>query len=463
MVTDKVLVVDDESKFHGLLSEALTPWGFDVVTTHDGSAALEMAKRNNYSVAIVDLNMPGLPGMETVQRLKEVDPRIEVIILTGYPSLESSLDAIQKQVFDYICKPAEIKVMRRAVQRAVERRQLIIANEELIRQLEIERNGLKEEVAAAKRVIERRIEESRMLVGESQSIKQVRHFVAQVAPSDMTVLILGESGTGKDVVARLIHELSGRDPNVFVKINCPAIPEALLESELFGHESGAFTGAAKRKPGRFELAAGGTIFLDEIGDLPLRLQGKLLQVIEQRMFTRLGGRETIEIDVRIVAATNAPIGKMVAEGRFRADIFYRLNEYTIEMPVLHQRREDIPLLVEHFCNLYGSKYGCPDLRISAEMMSLFVQHQWPGNVRELESAIRRIALDSREDSVMKSLKATEAKITSCVVTDAVCAAEIRAIRHALSQTKWNQRRAAQVLGMSYSSLRRRIAKYRLEP
>ncbi|HIJ57199.1 MAG TPA: sigma-54 factor interaction domain-containing protein, partial [Deltaproteobacteria bacterium] len=216
-----------------------------------------------------------------------------------------------------------------------------------MQELEIERNSLKKEVSAARRVIEQRLEDSNLLVGKSSAIKQIRHLVAQVAPSDMTVFIRGESGTGKDVVARLIHETSGRDPNAFVKINCPAIPETLLESELFGHEPGAFTGAERRKPGRFELASGGTIFLDEIGDLPLNLQSKLLQVIEHRRFTRIGGTETVEVDVRIIAATNSPIEKMVAEGSFRADVFYRLNEYAIEMPPLRHRKEDIPFLVQH--------------------------------------------------------------------------------------------------------------------
>jgi DNA-binding NtrC family response regulator len=462
MARDRVLVVDDETDVCELLSEILTRVGFQVLTASDGSTALEMAKNDGCSVAIVDLSLPDLPGMKTIQHLKEIDSAIEVIVYTGYPSLESSLDAIQKQVFDYICKPSDIRTLQRAVQRAAERRQLVNANQELMRQLETERNRLKQEVTAAKRVIERRLEDSRLLVGKTEEIKQIRHFVAQVAPSDITVLILGESGTGKEVVARLIPESSGRDPNAFVKINCPAIPETLLESELFGHESGAFTGAERRKPGRFELASGGTILLDEIGDLPLTLQGKLLQAIEQRHFTRLGGNKTIEVDVRIIAATNAPIEKMVAEGRFRADVFYRLNEYSIEMPPLRRRREDIPLLAQHFLKLYGRKYGNDDLKISPGTMKFITQHQWPGNVRELESAIRRIALEGHENSVLESLNASEARTAPSAVADVVRDTEIQTILDALSQTRWNRRKAAQLLGMSYSSLRRRIDKYGLK-
>ncbi|MBC2695508.1 MAG: sigma-54-dependent Fis family transcriptional regulator [Desulfobacteraceae bacterium] len=461
MAMDKVLVVDDEPEIREFISKILSCDGFDVVTASDGLACLEMAKKEDFSVVIVDLKMPGLPGLETIQYLKEIHPDTELIVFTGYPSLESCVETVHKQIFDYICKP-DMAALQRAVQHAAERRRLIIANRELMRKLEIEHNRLRQEVTAAKRVIERRLNESRVLVGKTEQIKQIRHFVAQVAPSDMTVLILGESGTGKDVVAKLIHESSGRDLKAWVKINCPAIPGTLLESELFGYESGAFTGAQGQKLGLFELASGGTVFLDEIGDIPLALQGKLLQVIEQKSFTRVGGSKTIEVDVRIIAATNAPIEKMVAEGRFRPDIFYRIKEYLIEMPPLRRRSEDIPLLVQHFLDLYGDKYDHPDLKISREALSVFVQYQWPGNVRELESAIRRIALDTNEKSVIKALKAPgNVKNTSHPVAEAVRATEVQAILGALSDAGWNRRKAAQTLGISYSSLRRRIGKYHL--
>ena len=462
MPRDTLLLVDDDKDVLQALSDSLSHSGFAVRIASNGTAALEIVKKDNCSVAIVDLNMPGMSGMETINRLKEVDPDMEVIIFTGNPSLESSLDAIHKQVFDYICKPADIGTLKRTVERAAERRRLILTNGELMRELEEERNRLKKEVIAAKRVIERRLEDSSLFVGRTAAIKQIRHFVAQVAPSDMTVLLLGESGTGKELVARLIHESSGRNSKALVKINCPAIPENLLESELFGHEPGAFTGAERRKPGRFELASGGTIFLDEIGELPLRLQGKLLQVIEQRNFTRLGGNETIEVDVRIVAATNAPIEKMVAEGRFRADVFYRLSGYSIEMPPLRGRSEDIPLLVNHFIKLYGKRYGHPDLKISPETMSRLIHYQWPGNVRELASAVRRIALEGHENSVLESMNNNSGIKASRMVSDVVRNTEIQAIFNALAEARWNRRKAARLLGMSYSSLRRRIGKYDLK-
>jgi len=463
MATDSILVVDDDPQILKLLLDGFTHHGFHVFTAGDGASALEIAKNDGCSVAIVDLYMPGLSGQETINRLKEIDPHIEVIVFTGNPSLESSIEAIHSQVFDYVCKPALISEMVRTVNRAAERRKLIIENRELVHQLEAERNRFKQEVTAAKRVIERQVEKSNLLVGESDAIRNIRHSVAQVAPSGMTVLLLGESGTGKDVVARLIHESSGRDPATFVKINCPAIPETLLESELFGHEVGAFTGAERRKPGRFEIASGGTIFLDEIAALPLSLQSKLLQVIEDKHFTRLGSNETIEVDVRIIAATNAPVEKMVAEERFRADVFYRLNEYTIEIPPLRKRLEDIPLLAEHFHDLYATRYGHPELKISPDTLSLFAEYQWPGNVREMESLIRRMALEGSDRLAPKTLKtATLSKASPRAVVDDVRQAEVDAILHALSQTRWNRRKAAQLLKMSYSSLLRRINKYDLK-
>jgi len=378
MSADSVLIIDDDVNIRKVVSRLLEDAGFETFTAGSGFHATAMVRENDFSVAIVDLKMPGMSGIETIEQLKKIDPDLEVIVFTGHPEVDSTIEAIRHQVFDYVTKPARAGTLERVTQRAAERRQLLIHNRQLLEALKKERDSLKHEVTAAKRVIERQLEESCELVGESEAIKRIRYSIAQIAPSDLTVLVLGERGTGKDVVARMIHNASGRDPNAFVKVNCPAIPVSLLESELFGHEPGAFTGAQKRKPGRFELAEGGTIFLDEIGDLPLKLQAKLLEVIEQRRFTRLGGRESIEVEVRIVAATNAPIQEMVAEGRFRRDIYYRLNEYSIHMPPLRERPEDIPLLIEHFGDLYGQRYGGPGLQLSPEILSRFTKHPCRG-------------------------------------------------------------------------------------
>lgn len=463
MVRERVLVVDDETLASKVLAEILTRAGLDVRIANNGYEALDIAKSESCSVAIVDLKMPGLSGIETIQRLKEVDQDMETIIFTGYPSLESSLAAIEHHVFGYLSKPVERHVMLRLVDRAIERRQLIVENRNLMLQLRAERDRLRDEVVAAKRGIERSLEGSHSLVGNSDGIKKVRRFVAQVAPTDLTVLILGESGTGKDVVARLIHEFSGRDPNAFVKINCPAIPEALLESELFGHEPGAFTGAENRKPGRFKLASGGTVFLDEIGDLPLKLQAKLLQAIEDKCFTPLGSNETIKVDFRIIAATNIPINRLIDKGLLRQDLFYRLNEYAITIPPLRRRNGDIPLLVRHFSDIYNKEFNCPDFEIPAEVLSFLVKEQWPGNVRELEAVIRRSALDGDWSSMMESVGTTLIKKRdSAPVVQVVRRAEVKTILAALGKTKWNRRKAAELIGISYSSLRRRIAKYNLE-
>ncbi|NQU43704.1 sigma-54-dependent Fis family transcriptional regulator [bacterium] len=483
MTTEKILVVDDRSEVRDVLQAMLEEARFGVEIAIDGENGLRLAENSEFAVAIVDQNMPGISGIEMVRHLKELTPDIEVIVYTGYASLETSIAALQQHAFDYIQKPAEMQTILRSVHRAAEHRRLVRENRALFARLEHERDTLRKEVAATKRVIERRLEASDVFIGYSPAIRRIRRFVADVASSDITVLLLGESGVGKDVVARLIHESSGRDPNAFVKINCPAIPETLLESELFGHEPGAFTGADRRKPGRFELASGGTVFLDEIGDLPMSLQAKLLEFIEQRQFTRLGGGRAIHVDVRIVAATNVPIRERIDGGAFRADLFYRLNEYAIHLPTLRERNEDIPLLVDHFLNQYGTRYDNPGLRIPPETMDILTRFEWPGNVRELEAAIRRFALDGDEETLIRAAQSTQHAASLPIpngeagrrlpaqpcdpdrprtVKDAVEETEVQAMLLALRDSRWNQRKAAGRVGMSYSSFRRRVEKYGLK-
>jgi DNA-binding NtrC family response regulator len=458
-----VLVVDDERSVLKAAAEILSQGGFDVATASDGATAIELARRTPYEVAVVDLCMPGISGMETVRQLKGISPNTEIIILTGHGSMDSAIEAIREHVFEYLLKPDGIRSLLRTVQHAVERRRLVLQNRELISQLELERNGLQKEVSAARRALERRLSASPIFVGQSESVAQVRRFIAEVAPSDMTVLIRGESGTGKDVVARLIHESSGRDKTgAFVKINCPAIPETLLESELFGHEAGAFTGAKKRKPGRIELAANGSLFLDEIGEMPPGLQAKLLQFIEHRQFTRLGGGETLRVDTRIVAATNARLENMIADGRFREDLFYRLNEYSIHLPPLRERVEDILLLVRHFLRQYCEQFDRKGLAVPPEAMARFVRYSWPGNVRELQTVIKRFVFTGREDVIERALEHPSAEAPDRTTPDKLSQAEIQTLMVALTEARWNQRRAADILGIGYSALRRRIAKYDLK-
>jgi DNA-binding NtrC family response regulator len=461
MASPRVLVVDDDPTIREMIAGMLRTVDLHVTPAPDGAAALEQARETEFDVAIVDLSMPGLSGMNTLRRLKEIRPDLEAVILTGHPSVESSLEAIHEHVFDYLCKPVSLSVLARTVLRAVERRSLIMQNRALLRQLEEERNGLRERALAAERALEQQLEAYGHFVGDSEAIARVRRQVADVAPTDMNVLLRGESGTGKDVVAHMISDLSARKGGL-VKINCPAIPETLLESELFGHEPGAFTGAERRKPGRFELAVSGTVLLDEIGEIPLALQSKLLQVIEQKEFTRLGGRETIRVDVRIVAATNAPLESMIAAGNFRSDLFYRLNEYSITLPSLRDRIEDIPLLVRHFSEKYGEVYDHKDLSVSPATMARLMRYRWPGNVRELEVLMRRFALTGEEESILVGLEPDRPVASAPGGGNTLQEAEAHTILIALTKCRWNQRQAAKELGISYSSLRRRIAKYDLK-
>ena len=493
-----ILIVDDEEMIRDSVAATLEQLGMKAHSAPDGETALGMVQDTEYEVAIVDLNMPGLSGMETSRRMKEISPDTEIIIFTGHPSLETSIEAIHEAVFDYLCKPVLTNQLARALKRARERRRLLLENRNLLDQLEGERNTLRKQVTSAKRALERQLSESPVFVGVSEHINEVRRLIAEVAHDDITVLIRGESGTGKGVVARLIHEFSGRNKTGdFVPINCPAIPETLLESELFGHEAGAFTGAVRRKPGRFELAVGGTIFLDEIGEIPANLQAKLLQVIEHKQFNRLGGGKMILVDARILGATNAPLEEMIKSQRFRADLFYRLDEYAIEILPLRQRPEDIPVLANHFLKVNAAKHDRPDLRISPESMEQLVRHGWPGNVRELETIIRRYTLSGREEVLRPSPNGAASDISTAPITpvpptnaaspteaanppaaadlsaatspfeeanppDTLHDAEVQTILTALNENRWNQRKAAQTLGISYSSLRRRIAKYDLK-
>jgi DNA-binding NtrC family response regulator len=462
MAQEIVLLVDDEKQVTKFLHDIITREKLKSIVAHNGLEALRIAEAEDCAVAIVDLKMPGLSGIDTIRKLKENDPDIEIIVFTGYPSLDSSLAAIESRVFGYLPKPADRHVILGMVGRALERRRLVLENRKLLSMLRIERDQLRDQVTAAKRGIENRLESSNSLVGKSEGIRKVRHFVAQVAPTDLAVLILGESGTGKDVVARLIHENSGRKPNAFVKINCPAIPDSLLESELFGHEPGAFTGAQNSKPGRFRMASGGTVFLDEIGDLPIKLQAKLLQAIEDKCFTPLGGSETVKVDFRIIAATNAPIQDLIAEKRFRSDLFYRLDDFSIKLPPLRERKDDIPVLASHFCRRYGFQFKCPDIEIPPDSMAVLKKHDWPGNIRELESVIRRFVLEGGSGNCLELLQEDISSEAVCQkASDAVRKTEIAAILTALTETRWNRKKAAIKLGMSYSSLRRRIAKYDL--
>lgn len=454
-----MLVVDDDSSVREVLTKILETDGMQVLAAENGMRAVDLIEKADREVAVVDLMMPGMTGIETARKLREFDQQLEVIILTGKPTLESSLEAHHEHVFDYLTKPVHNESLIRSVKRAAERRRLILENRDLIRQLEKERDGLKKEVAAVKDFLAP-LDSTSDYIGESPAVTQLRKLIVNVAPSDATILLRGESGTGKDIVARIIHNISGRAKRGdFVKINCPAIPETLLESEMFGHEAGSFTGAERRKPGRFEIAAGGTVFLDEIGDLPLSSQAKLLQVIEHKEFTRVGGTKTMRIDARIVAATNAPLEEMIAAGRFRADLFHRLNQFSINLPPLRDRTADIPQLVDHF--LATGQGSFKDRPLSSATLAGMLEYRWPGNVRELKAIIDRYVLIGHEEYILESIRTPAREPMPEPATNKIDETEARMILQALVDTRWNQRKTAERLGISYSSLRRRIKKYDL--
>lgn len=463
MVRGAALVVHDDATAGEIQTDSLGRAGIEVTQAPDFARALELARCDRFDVVVIDLSSPDSAGIETVCELRNVDPDIPIIVCVNEFCLKSFEQALEGHVFDLLRKPIDNDILVRAAEHAVEQHQLILENRRLTRQLPSREEDQKERLSKSDGLQGHLTSTSSVLVGESRAITGVRRQIAEVAPTDMTVLLEGETGTGKDVVARMIHEISLRFiSGAFIKICCPALPEQLLESELFGHEAGAFTGAEKRKPGRLELAVGGSVLLDEIGDMPSTVQAKLLGVLEDKKFTRLGSNETIDVNARILAAANTPLEHMCETGRFRTDLYYRLKQYSIYMPPLRERVEDIPLLVSHFLNKYGPVYGNWGLSVSVETMSCLVQYPWPGNVRELESVIRRYALTGREESMRASLSGESLNKVAAPVSGTYQESEKRVIIEALTRTRWNRRRASEILGISYSTLRRRIAQYELD-
>lgn len=474
-----ILAVDDDPKVCFVLEQGLNGEQYRVFTANDGETALEILPDVRPLVVLLDLKMPGLDGFEVLGRIKRDYPGTAVLVLSGHTETANVVLAMRQGADDFISKPFDIDIVRHSLRRVLEKQNLE-AQVTRLRQ-ELEKDSAQD-----------------MLVGESPLICKTREQIELVAPTDLTVLIRGESGTGKDVCARLIHRLSTRAQQPFIKVNCAALPENLLESELFGHEKGAFTGAQRTKPGRFELARNGAVFLDEIGELPIALQPKLLQAIEHKEFVRVGGTKTIEVDVRFIAATNQDIERQIVDRSFREDLFFRLNEFMIYVHPLRDRREDIPLLVEHFLHKYSRKYKRTIHALSPTSRQLLLDYHWPGNVRELESLIKRVlVLDSesiientirpallrgqtsvavtgasRRDAPPEPSAASESdgtgsaplgiKPLKATVREVIDRTEKLAIREALEKTKWNRKKAARLLKISYSSLLRRIEKYNLE-
>lgn len=376
-----VLIVDDEPNYLVILEELLAEEGYTVLTAENASRGFELAVGHEVDVVVTDMKMPGIDGMTFLDNLHKLKPDLPIIMMTAYGTIERAVEAMKKGAFDYICKPFENEEFKMIVARAVEHYRLLKRNREL-----------EEEV--------KNRYSFRNIIGKSPAMEKVFYVVEKIAPSRSTVLITGESGTGKELIAKAIHYQSLRRDKPFVSVNCGALPETLLESELFGHERGAFTGAIQQRKGRFELAHEGTLFLDEISEIPLHLQVKLLRVLQEMEFERVGGTQTIRVDVRIIAATNRDLKKEVELGRFRSDLFYRLNVVNIHLPPLRERVEDIPLLVTHFLDKYSKESGREtSLTVDKETMKCLMEYRWPGNVRELENVIERAVLLSRGDTI----------------------------------------------------------------
>lgn len=438
-----VLVVDDEPSNLTSLKKIFERESFRVFTAENAKQALEVARSHRVQVVLTDLMMPGTNGVELLRALKEVTADTEVVLMTAYGTVETAVQAMREGAYDFVEKPLKRMNIVKTVRKAAERHSLVAEN-----------RSLRQEIEALTH---------REIVGQSGALRRVLDVAAQAAPSSATVLILGESGTGKELIARHIHGKSQRSDQPFVAVNCAAIPETILEAELFGHERGAFTGAVGKREGRFSRARGGTLFLDEIGELTPQVQVKLLRVLQEGEFEPIGG-EPQRADVRIVAATNRDLAAEVEAGRFREDLYYRLNVIAVTAPPLRTRREDVPLLVDHFLGVYCRKNGRARLSVAREVMNKLLEYDWPGNVRELENVVERAAvlcrsstltLDDLPESVAKADAPAPATLDFSIGTP-LEEVERRMIRETLKHTSGDKRLAAQLLGISTRTIYRKI-------
>ncbi|MCX5737152.1 MAG: sigma-54 dependent transcriptional regulator [Proteobacteria bacterium] len=455
----RMLVVDDDDGLREYLQALASSRGFQVFSAPSGEEAVATLDRSRPDLVTLDLVLPGMDGLETLKQLKERLPEVPVIMLSGHGQARSIVEAMKLGAADFLRKPFEVEELEVAFQKALEKRALKQEVEEL-------RGRVRSEA------------ELLMLCGDDPKMREVREIIEQVADTDITVLVRGESGTGKELVARALHRLSGRVERPFVKVNCAALPSELLESELFGFEKGAFTGAQRRKLGKFEYANHGTIFLDEISEMHPSLQAKLLQVLQDGEFSRLGGESDVHVDTRVIAATNRNLETAVIDGSFREDLFYRLNVVTVQLPALRDRKDAIPLLIDHFLTMYNRQYGKSVKQLQARTLEACHAYQWPGNVRELENTVKRMVVLGNEQAILEEIthrtglagapdeassvfdlealgvdfadsKGVDLK---AIAKRAAQIAEKKVIERVLDQTRWNRKEAAERLQISYKAL-----------
>ncbi len=451
---DRILIIDDEAGIRDSLETLLTLEGFQVESASNGNAGLDMLTRHSYDLLLLDLALPGETGIDLLPRIKSLAPNVPVIMITAYGTVGNVVDAIRAGASNFVQKPWD--------------------NEKLLADIRtaIGRSRAEAEVQQLKRTLKQRYSFDN-IVGKSEPMLELFQLVEQVAPSRSTVLIQGESGTGKELVAKAIHANSPRRDRPFIPVNTGAVPSELLESTLFGHERGAFTSAVAAKKGLFEVADGGTLFLDEIGTMSIEMQAKVLRVLQDRRFMHVGGTQEIQVDVRIIAATNVNLQQAVKDGRFREDLFYRLNVITVELPPLRQRRSDIPLLAAHYLQYYSDENGFPLRELSPDALRVMMDYEWPGNVRELENAMERAVVLSRSSQITTELLPAQLRgqtystamleeNTQASLFDVMEDIERRIISDRLERCNWNQTEAAEYFRIPLSTLNQKIKRLSVE-
>ena len=450
-----ILVVDDDTAHRTMLRTLIGGWGYAIDEADDGAAAIDKVKDRSYDLVLMDVRMVKISGLEALENIKSYNPAIPIIIMTAFSSVETAVDALKKGAHDYLTKPLDFDKLRITIARSMEH------------------TRLKEENRQLKESLGRHFDR-RNIIGQSPAMTNLLETVAQVAPSEATVLITGDSGTGKELIAGAIHFNSHRKDGPFIKLNCAAITESLLESELFGHEKGAFTGAERRKEGRFFQAHGGSLFLDEVSEMSLTMQVKLLRVLQEREFTRVGGENTIQVDVRLMAATNKNLPELIGNGEFREDLFYRLNVVGLEIPPLKQRREDIPLLAQNFLEVFAARNHKQIKGYTPQAMDHLIRYAWPGNVRELMNAVERAVVLSQTDFLSEKdftiIRATEVDpnasgpdiVNAAIAMDGATPleeVEKTTILNTLEASGGNKSEAARRLGITRKTLHKKLKAY----